>query len=257
MFLFKKIIAPLCLPLTFSLLILIFGFIFLHFRRKQRRGRFFVFWGIVLLLLFSYGFTSGLLLRSLETRYPPLSAEALVAAKDVQWIAVLGGGQIDSPRLPATSRLSEATAARLIEAVRLHRELPESRLILSGGAVFTASSEAKTMAEAAPNFGIKAKDIILEAQSRDTEEEAIKIREITGKDRFILVTSAAHMPRSMALFRKAGLDPIPAPAHFLALERPGKIAPRNFYPSADGLRQSEIAVYEYLGLLWAKIRGKI
>ena len=257
MFLLKKIIAPLCLPLTFSLVILIFGFIFLYFRRKQRRGRVFVLLGILLLLFFSYDVTSGLLLRPLETRYPPFGAETLAAAKEIKWIAVLGGGHIDSPTIPATSRLSEAAAARLIEAVRIHRELPGSRLILSGGAIYTASSEAKTMADAAPYFGIKAKDVVLEAQSRDTEEEALRIREIIGTGRLILVTSAAHMPRSMSLFRKVGLDPIPAPAHFLALEGSGKIVPHNFFPSAEGLRQSEIAVHEYLGILWAKLRGRI
>lgn len=258
MFVFKKILGYVFSPLTFPVLVLIFGFFYLQFRRTQRKGKFYVLFGIVLLLLFSYQFTADRLLRTLENRYTPVSAETLAQAKPpIKWIAVLGGGHAPDSRLPATGQLSEAASARLIEAVRLHRQLPGSKLILSGGAVYSTLDEAQVMAKAAAILDIKSKDMVLEPKSCDTEEQAIRIREIVGKDRFLLVTSAAHMPRSMALFKKAGLQPVPAPAHFMAPMVSEKINPGMFFPSADDLRKSESAVHEYLGILWAKVRGKL
>ena len=64
------------------------------------------------------------------------------------------------------------------------------------------------------------------------------------------------MTRALALFRKAGTNPIPAPTHFLTQENKG-VAPGNFFPNSGGLRLAETAAYEYLGLAWAKIRGKV
>jgi len=60
----------------------------------------------------------------------------------------------------------------------------------------------------------------------------------------------------MALFRKQGMNPIAAPTDFESLSAESW-TPSAFYPSAGGLRRAELAVHEYLGLAWAKVRGKI
>ena len=80
------------------------------------------------------------------------------------------------------------------------------------------------------------------------------IEPIVGQDRFLLVTSASHMPRSMALFEKRGMQPIAAPADHQVLKTHG-FAPDMLFPGADGIHAAERAVWEYLGLVWAKIRG--
>lgn len=257
MFLFKKILSPLFLPVCLSLIVLLLGFISLHFRRGQRRGRFLVFIGILLIFCFSSEFVSDRLIYSLEQRYPPLAAERLAGEKSrIKWIAVLGGGHTDDPGMPAIGRLNGASLARLVEGVRLHRELPSCKLILAGGAVFDKATESGTMANAAMTLGIAEKNIVQESLSRDTEEQALLIGKIVGPDLFILVTSASHMPRAMALFRKAGLDPIPSPTQFQGVHS-GGLQPNYFFPRADELEKSETAVYEYLGMVWEKIRGKI
>jgi uncharacterized SAM-binding protein YcdF (DUF218 family) len=169
---------------------------------------------------------------------------------------VLGGGHTSDPKLPITSQLSNASLVRLVEGIRIHRGLPTSRLILSGGIVFEKVPEAKVLADVALAIGVKKQDLILEEVSRDTEDEARLIQEIVGQEQFILVTSASHMPRSMALFKKLGMHPIPAPTDHLVKECQ-KISPGMFYPSANGLCKAERAFYEYLGLAWAKLRGAI
>jgi uncharacterized SAM-binding protein YcdF (DUF218 family) len=98
--------------------------------------------------------------------------------------------------------------------------------------------------------------VILESLSKDTKDEARLIKNIVGNDRFVLVTSASHMPRSMALFKKLGMQPIPAPTDYWVKERQG-ISPAMFFPSSNGLRKAERAFYEYLGLAWANLRGQI
>ena len=124
------------------------------------------------------------------------------------------------PRLPANSQISAAALERVVEGVRLYKTIPGSKLLLSGGRVFDPVPEAEVMAQIAELLGVKSQDISLESDSRDTADQAVIIGKRIGRERFILVTSAAHMPRSMALFKKRGLQPIPAPTDFLSPGRP-------------------------------------
>ena len=121
--------------------------------------------------------------------------------------------------------------------------------------MFDPVSNAEIMADVAIALNVDKKDIVLEVSSRDTKDEALLIKKIVGDDEFILVTSASHMVRSMALFRKQGMDPIPAPTDFWIKERQRMGA--EVFPSAYKLRMAERAVHEYLGIMWGKIRGQL
>jgi len=253
LFILKKIIAPLFFPLSLSLEILLFGLFLLWFTRKQKIGKIVVSVGVLLLTVFSYGAISNTLLRPLEYKYT-----SLLSLKDmphVKWIVVLGGGHTSDPQIPITSQLSDASTVRLIEGIRLHNMLPESKLILSGGGSDPVPN-AKVMADVALSVGVDKEDLILESVSKDTKDEARLIQRIVGKDRFILVTSASHMPRSMALFKKCGMHPVPAPTDYFVKKRQG-VSPGMFFPSAGDLYKTERAVHEYLGMVWAKMRGQI
>ena len=254
MFLFKKIVAPLFFPLSLCLEILIVGIFLLWFTRKQKTGKIIVTIGVIFLTVLSYGVASEILLRPLEYKYPPLADVS--AHSDVEWVVVLSGGHSPDAQLPITGQLSDASLARLVEGIRIHRKLPKSKLILSGGSVFNTITEAKIMADVAVALGMNAKDLVLESESKDTKDQARLIHKIIGDSRFILVTSASHMPRSMALFQKKGMYPIPAPIGYKVKKRQ-KITPSMFFPSAGRIVKTERAFYEYLGLAWAKLRGQI
>jgi uncharacterized SAM-binding protein YcdF (DUF218 family) len=253
MFLFKKIVSPLFLPLTLSLILLLAGLILFWLRKKEGMGKILMTFGVLLLALMSYDAVSSRLIMPLECRYPPAS---LSEVRGARWIAVLGAGIKVEKGYPATSQLSKHSLASLAEGIRLQRHLPGCKLLLSGGAVFQPVPEAEVMAGAARELGVSEKDMVLESASRDTEEQARRIRNIVGRDKFILVTSAAHMPRSMALFRKEQMKPIPAPAG-VCVKNKEPITPDDFYPGASALWKSETAFHEYLGIVWAKLRGKI
>jgi uncharacterized SAM-binding protein YcdF (DUF218 family) len=96
----------------------------------------------------------------------------------------------------------------------------------------------------------------LESSSKDTKDEARLIKDMVGNESFFLVTSASHMPRSVALFKKEGMNPIPAPTDHRIKERQ-RLSPGMFFPWAGNLIKAELAVHEYLGLGWAKIRNQI
>ena len=259
MFLFKKIVAPLFFPVSVCLEIMILGLYLLFFTKKQKTGKIIMLIGVLLFASLSYDAVSDRFLEPLEYQYPPL---ALNSASDisppVKWLAVLGGGHTSDPRLPVTSQISDESLVRLIEAIRLYKELPGCKLILSGGRCYDTVSEAETMARVAEAIGVNREGLILETGSRDTKDQAKNIRSIVGSDNFILVTSASHMPRTIALFKKLGMDPIPAPAGHRVKQSSGIIiSPRDFYPNPGALRKAERAVYEYMGIAWAKLRDQI
>ena len=255
MFLFKKLVAPFLMPVPVCLALLVAGLALLWLTRRERAGKYLATAGVLLLVLFGYGFASNRLLTSLERRYTPV-ADVGSAAGRVRWVVVLGGGSSADRALPEAARLTEASLARLVEGVRLQRQLPESRLLLSGGSVFGSGADADTMRALAVGLGVEPAALVLDPVSPDTETQAEVVRAQVGAEEFFLVTSASHMQRSVALFRKAGTNPIPAPTHFLA-QKGGGLAPGDFFPGTGGFRRAETVVYEYLGLAWARVRGRV
>jgi uncharacterized SAM-binding protein YcdF (DUF218 family) len=262
MFIVKKIVPLFLYPVSLCLGILILGLVVLWANRRPRLGKVLATLGTVPLLLLSLPGIAAQFLTPLERRYPALlhpekiAWEGQKSGTSAKWIVVLGGGHRSDPGLPANSQISAAALGRVVEGVRLYKSIPGSKLLLSGGAVFDPVPEAAVMARIAELLGVKPQDIVLESDSRDTAEEAEIIAKKIGKERFILVTSAAHMPRSMALFKKRGLQPIPAPTDFQVREAPVP-NPGRFFPHASSLSGVENAWHEYLGLAWAWLRGQI
>jgi len=254
MFLFKKFVAPFFFPLSICLEMLLLGLFFLWFTRRQKTGKIVVSTGVILLTTISYNTFSNMLLYPLESKYSPITDVS--ECSNVKWVAVLSGGHSTDPKLSVTDQLSGTSLVRLVEGIRLHRELSNSKLLLSGGSAFSSTSEAGAMAKMAIALGIDKNDLVLESKSKDTKDQASFVQNIIGNDKFILVTSASHMARSMALFQSKGMSPIPAPTGYL-VKRIQKISPSMFFPSANGIDKIERVVYEYLGIAWAKLRAQI
>ena len=223
--------------------------------RWQKAGKVLVTITILVLGFFSYNVVSDKLLKPLEQQYPPvLTFEQL---QNIKWIVVLGGGSSVDPGLPHSSFLSKASFARMAEGIRIHNEIPNSKLIFTGGSGFSGFTPvAEIMAKMAIEFGVKPAEIIIESKSTDTKDHPLYMKTLIGRDKFILVTSASHLPRAMALFTKAGMHPVAAPTDFMASSREA-LSPGVFFPCAESLQKSERAIHEYLGLAWAKLRSQI
>ena len=233
MFLLKKIIAPFFFPVPLIFFLSLAGLFLLWFTSKQKIGKIFITAGFSVFILCSFSLTSDILIRPLESRYPPVSDETLLSGAEQlpEMVVVLSGGHTSNTAFPMTSQIGQDSLTRLIEGIRIYRRIPGCKLLLSGGSVYGPVPAAEAMARVARSIGVDEEDIIIEAESRDTDDQARIIKSMLGDRHFILVTSASHMPRSIALFRKLGMDPLPAPTMHKVIETEYWTAGQ-FFPSS-------------------------
>jgi uncharacterized SAM-binding protein YcdF (DUF218 family) len=248
-FLLKKILASLLLPLPISLILLLTGLVTLSHQKIRRFSISCLTSGIALLVIFSIHPVANQLILSLESRYQPQQ----ILPTNIKYIVVLGGGNGGNKRYPPNTQLSSASLSRLVEGIRLYRQNPKTLLVLSGGRVFGAISDANIMNNTAIALGMNKKHMIIEAGSRDTEEEAQHLKPRLKQQAFILVTSAYHMPRAMKTFKKYGMKPVAAPTQFLVSMN--RTNPKFYLPTVENLIHSDIAIHEYLGILWLKLNA--
>jgi len=202
------------------------------------------------LCFLSMGPSADLLLRPLEQAYPPLH---LAPARPIDAVVVLTGGEGWTPERPITSALSTSSTDRLIEGIRLWRELEGAAPLLFVGGIGPRGGrpEAPLMAQAAQALGVPADALRWESASRNTFENAVAVRELLGDAPFVLVTSAFHMPRAMLVFQHFGLEPVAAPCgHAARLVH----SAWDFAPSSQTLWRSAQALREHLALVWYRMR---
>lgn len=249
MFIVKKIISTFLMPLPFCILLMSLGIYLYVFKKKHiLGGRVFTCGGILLLLL-AFPPCANLLMYPLESVHEKFTN----SHKNIEYIAVLGGGKSFGKHLPVTSLPSSGTMVRLMEGVRIHKMYPQSKMIFSGFEGFHDTvSSAEIGRQVALTFGVADSNIILFPSARDTKEEADLIAPLVKGKTFVLVTSASHMVRASLLFQKNGVNPIEAPTNFMGARKLIITFPNSF-----GLRKSRIAIHEYIGLCWAWIRGYI
>ena len=265
LFFIKKLVSQFLYPLPCALILMTLGLILLFFTQRQKLGKALNLIGLCLLLIFSYKPTARWFIYDLERQSLPLLTDTSIGAPaslpEATWILVLASAHTIDPSLPPTSQLDLQALARLVEAIRLHRLLPQSKLLLSGGTLMNGRANGETMAAAAQALGVSKEATVVGPLALDTPQEATRLHKILGDSPFILVTSALHMQRAMALFTKLGMQPVPSPAAYVtkdvdpADQTPP--SPGSLFPHAYLLDASTRGVHEYLGLLWAKLRGFI
>ncbi len=167
-------------------------------------------------------------------------------------IVVLGGAlSPDVSHARDTVALNEA-AERLTAVVELHRRYPDARIIFSGGSgavIFNERPEAEFALRLLETLGVARGRVVAEDKSRNTVENARFSREIAQPkpgERWLLVTSAYHLPRAVGIFRQAGF---PVEAHPVDWRTRGSSdALRPFPTMGEGLRRTDTAVREWIGL---------
>jgi uncharacterized SAM-binding protein YcdF (DUF218 family) len=250
-FVISKILLLLILPPAGPLILAAVGFLII--RKYHRLGRAFLVSGFVLLYLLSIQSVGDLLMRPLERPFPPLKGTAGKANA----IVVLSGGVRDLSWAGLRSEPSGVSLERLLVGVKLQKafHLP---LVLSGGSGDPTNlevSEADAMARISAGLGIPRKDIVVERKSRNTLESAKALKNILRGKRIILVTSAFHMKRALAMFKAQGFDVVPAPAGYTSEQKGFSLF--SLIPAADHMSTTATALHEYLSFLWYKGRGDI
>jgi len=214
--------------------------------RFARAGRWLAFVSLIFLAILGLSPIGNALLIPLEDRFPPWDA----ARGAPDGIIVLGG------TIDAWGPRNE----RLLVVPELLRRYPNAHVLFSGGSgalIDDGDPEAKFAARLLNSLGIAPSRIILEDRSRNTLENAVFSKAIVQPkpgERWLLVTSAYHMPRAIGVFRKAGFPVEPYPVDWRT--RGAEDAMRPFATIGDGLRRTNTAVHEWVGLAVYWLTGR-
>ena len=254
-FFLSKILGFFALPSNLLIVVGIVGLLLLC-TRYTRLGSWLVVTSLVLIAIAGLSPLGNALIIPLEDRFPPWDS----SRGPPTGIVVLGGAITpDVSAARSTVALNEA-AERITATAELARRYPDARIIFSGGSsalIFDEPVEAAIAVREFEALGIAHERITAEEQSRNTVENAVFSRLLANPkpgERWLLVTSAYHMPRAIAVFRAAGF---PVEAYPVDWRTRGPVdALRPFVSFGDGLRRTDTAVREWVGLVAYRLTGK-
>ena len=259
-FTIRTLIASLINPLPLLWILLMAVFVF-YGVGKRKTARIFIVFSLVWFVFITTPFVPEALLLSLENQSEWHGLDSAVCHTDTSagqpsHVLVLGSGYEADNRLSWNNQLSPSGIFRLNEGIRLYKLLPGSILITSGYRGNQQRAQAEVSALAAMELGLDSSRIFLNTEPWNTRDEARVYMERFGTSpRLFLVTDAAHMPRTLCHFRKAGMNPIPAPVNFRI--RKNDVHPQitHYFPSSKNIYYMEILFHEYLGWMWAHLGG--
>ena len=239
------------LGLTFSLLAIAVIAALLGYRRLKFLT---ITSAILVLWVSSTPTVASWALYSLEKQYPAMS---MAETPDAD-VAIILGGAVGQPLPPRVDiGLSEATD-RVLHAARLYKTGKVKRILVTAGNITwlsAAKPEAELIKDLLVEWDIPASAIELGSGSRNTYENAAEIQDIWRQNGFksaLLVTSAAHMPRAMATFRRLGLPVIASTADVRIVEGADPFA---LLPDSGALITTTNAIKEWIGLFVYRLRG--
>jgi uncharacterized SAM-binding protein YcdF (DUF218 family) len=196
------------------------------------------------------------ILLPLEERFPTFRDDG----RPVDGIVLLGGSVEASDSVSRGMIIANESAERVLETIQLAHRYPNARILISGGGgtVFgDGAAEAPVIANYFKSIGIEPARILVEDRSRTTAENATFSRELAKPrdgERWLLVTSAWHMPRAVGVFQKADFTVAPYPVDFRTAG--GSRTHRPFAFVSEGLRRLDIGTKEWAGLVGYYLAGR-
>lgn len=244
---FRMLVLP---PAGFFLLLAI-GWVCAQ--RRARLGRSIYVFSVLVAYILCTAAGADLLVTPLEDLTTPLAADAAHGARA---IVVLAAGRLDNaPEYGGRHVPDYVALARLRYAARLQHATGLPLLVSGGNRADDAGRDSKAAGMArALREDFRTPVTWIEGESETTAENAsmsARMLQDAGVRRVLLVTDAMHMPRAAPAFSAAGLQVTEAPTLFLRMSRHDI---NTFFPSAEGLRRSYYASYEWIGLLWYRLR---
>lgn len=252
-FVLSKLLLFLLKPLTWIAVCMLASLFSRNALRKKRL--------LLASLLFLFLFGNTVLFNECMLRWE--GRRSAIQEPDGAGVAIVLGGYASWDSVRSRGQLTEA-GDRLFGAVRLWHSGHVRKVLLSGGTgdLFQKQrSEATFVRRMLQEAGLPDTAIVTESASRNTHENAIFTRQLCDSLKingpFYLLTSAAHMPRSLGCFRKAGMEVVPYPQHFISKAGRGYDFQDYVLPSAGILFQWEALLKEWMGMLAYKATGKI
>jgi uncharacterized SAM-binding protein YcdF (DUF218 family) len=254
-FVLSKTVGVMLLPTNILVLIGILGVILLA-TRFAPFGRKLLIASMLMLAICGFLPLGNLLLYPLEHRFPPW--DPAHGAPD--GIVVLGGPIDADLSVAHDTPVIRSAPDRIVATAELARKYPNARIVFSGGSANLISNDAKEADFAVEIFealGIDRSRMIMERRSRNTYENAAFSKELAAPkpgERWLLVTSAFHMPRAVGLFRKVGFAVEPYPVDWRVGGGADVFAASQ--AAGDGLAKTDTAIREWIGLLAYRLVGR-
>ena len=252
---FTKLLPIVVYPLGLAILLVLVGGLCASLDR-QRLAKWSVAVALILLWVCSTPLFARWTLASLERQYPA----AAIADTSEADVAIVLGGAIGQPVSPRVDLDLLAASDRVLHASRLYRAGKVKLILVSAGNIpwlRHVKPEAELIRELLVEWGVPATAIELASASRNTYENALEIKEIWRTSAFrsaLLVTLAAHMPRAMAVFRRAGL-PVVASTADVEITDASPVTLLDWLPDADALAMTTAAAKERIGYWAYRARG--
>ena len=253
-FILSKTVAFMLFPSNLLIFLGLAGIALMATRRK-RAGASMAAASLILLAAAGFFPVGSLLIHVLESRFPPWDASR--GAPD--GIIVLGGAIAPEYSRDYGEPVIVGGGNRIIAMAKLARAYPNARIIYSGGdaSLFgNGGSEADFVPPLLDSLGIPQSRVTLESRARNTAENAAYVKSLINPrpgERWLLVTSAEHMPRAIGCFRQAGFAVEAYPVDWHTRRTLDPIWGRTL---ADGLARLDAAAYEWIGLLAYWLTGK-
>jgi len=246
MFVLKKLIQALLLPSSLLFILLVISVAMIFFKKKL--GKTVLVCTLILYYMLMIDPVAENLMAGLERKYVVADSPP----REIKHVVVLGAGTVNkNSTLPPSSRLTRSSLARITEGLRLFWDIENSQLITTGSGWRSGgedNSACHQMKEFAVLNGADEDHVYAVDDTRDTHEEAKRIKEFVGERNFLLVTSAYHMKRALYIFKKLGLNPIAAPCDFRGAGN-AVYGIFDFVPSHTALENSSLAINEIGGLV--------
>lgn len=219
----------------------------LYFKQHQKK------WLIattLVFIFFSNGFILNLFIRFYESK------PTQITESNYDFAIVLGG--YSSYNFEYNHVEFGSATDRLMTPLQMYFNGKVKKLILSGGSgelLNQTYSEQEKVADFLISMGISPNDILIELNSKNTYENAVFTQELIEKNQFqnhtfLLVTSAMHMPRSLACFQKAGIYPTPLPVDFASVSILEKASFNYiFIPDLAALLGWQYVLHEWIGYI--------
>lgn len=252
-FLMSKLLAPFTEPLTYVALLVFAALVGYH---KPLVGKICLGGAFGILMLLGTPFVPHLLIRHLETRYQAPSPLPAVDA------VIVLTGMVNLRKSSDQYIEFNEGVDRILAGIRLMKAGQGKVLIITGGSgdIYDQTRrEAIFLREFAIDFGVPAKKILIDPESRNTYENAVytkTLMEQHGLSSSVLVTSATHLARAMGCFHKIGVHPTPYPVDFRS-QAEFHFNLLDLIPGEGSLLTTSIVLHEYLGMLSYKLAGYI
>jgi uncharacterized SAM-binding protein YcdF (DUF218 family) len=253
-FILSKTVAFLALPSNLLFLLCVVGAALMATRFK-RAGKRLAIASLVLLAVAGFSPIGGVLTHMLERRFPPWDP----ARGAPDGIVILGGAIAPRLSLDYGDTMVTSDAGRLIAIAKLARAYPNARIVYSGGDASLFANglpEANFLYPLLDSFGVARTRVVLEPRSRNTAENAGFTKELVQPkpgERWLLVTSAQHMPRAIGCFRRIGFAVEAYPVAWHTRTRLDLMAGTYF---GSGLTKLDYATHEWIGLIAYWLTGR-